>query len=168
MYKNNRIRVVCAMLLGVACLLGTSLDARAPKRISESSGQVGEFSREGEYMKDYFVFKEGRTFHLFYNVGEANDTQDWQEPNSEKAFGHATSTDLVHWEHHPRVMAVIPGTWDRASVWRPARICIIGNGALRIRSLPHLNGQCAIRPDGKIAVTRTSCVTTTSFCCLRW
>lgn len=120
MYKNNRIKGLCALLVGVACLIGASLEARGPQKISENSGQVGEFSREGEYMKDYFVFKEGRTFHLFYNVGEANDTQDWQEPNSEKAFGYATSTDLVHWEHHPRVMAVIPGTWEGQVVSAPS------------------------------------------------
>ena len=68
MCKNNRIKGLCLLLVGVSCLVGTPIDARAPQKISENSGQVGEFSREGEYMKDYFVFKEGRTFHLFYNI----------------------------------------------------------------------------------------------------
>ena len=27
--------------------------------------KIGEFSREGEYVKDYYVFREGETFHLF-------------------------------------------------------------------------------------------------------
>jgi hypothetical protein len=38
-----------------------------------------------------YVFREGDTFHLFYNVGAAGEKQDWQQPDNEKAFGHATS-----------------------------------------------------------------------------
>ncbi len=83
---------------------------------------VGEFSRPGEYMKDYYVFKEGDTFHLFYNVGDAGSTQDWQEPNNEKAFGHATSKDLRNWTHHPRILHVIPGTWEGQVVSAPSII----------------------------------------------
>ena len=84
------------------------------------SRQVGQFSREGEYMKDYFVFKEGDTFHLFYNVGDAGKTQDWQDPRNEKAFGHATSKDLVTWETHERILTAIPGTWEGQVVSAPS------------------------------------------------
>ena len=84
--------------------------------------KVGEFSREGEYMKDYFVYREGDTFHLFYNVGKAGATQDWQEPGNEKAFGHATSKDLKKWEHHPRILEAVPGTWEGAVVSAPSVI----------------------------------------------
>jgi sucrose-6-phosphate hydrolase SacC (GH32 family) len=83
---------------------------------------VGEFSRAGEYMKDYFVYKDGDTFHLFYNVGNAGATQDWQEPGNEKAFGHATSKDLKTWEHHPRILEVVPGTWEGQVVSAPSII----------------------------------------------
>lgn len=85
-------------------------------------GKVGEFSREGEYIKDYYVFREGETFHLFYNVGVAGAKQKWQEPGNEKAFGHATSRDLKTWEHHPRILAVVPGTWEGAVVSAPSVI----------------------------------------------
>jgi predicted GH43/DUF377 family glycosyl hydrolase len=82
--------------------------------------KVGEFSREGEYMKDYFVHREGDTFHLFYNVGRAGEAQDWQAPGNEKAFGHATSKDLKTWKHHPRVLEAIPGTWEGEVVSAPS------------------------------------------------
>jgi hypothetical protein len=84
--------------------------------------KVGEFSREGEYMKDYYVFREGDTYHLFYNVGKASATQEWTEPGNEKAFGHATSKDLKKWEHHPRILEAVPGTWEGEVVSAPSVI----------------------------------------------
>ncbi len=88
----------------------------------EGPRHIGEFSREGEYMKDYYVWKEGDTFHLFYNVGDAGKTQDWQEAGNEKAFGHATSKDFKTWTHHPRVLEVVPGTWEGQVVSAPSII----------------------------------------------
>jgi beta-fructofuranosidase len=85
----------------------------------EEPRQIGEFSRDGEYVKDYYVFKEGDTFHLFYNVGAAGEKQDWQQPGNEKAFGHATSKDLKTWEHHPRILQAVPGTWEGEVVSAP-------------------------------------------------
>ena len=82
---------------------------------------IGEFSCEGEYIKDYFVFKEGDTFHLFYNVGDASPThQNWQDSNNEKAFGHATSKDLKNWQYHPRLLQVIPKSWEGQVVSAPS------------------------------------------------
>lgn len=90
--------------------------------VPKVSSRIGQFERDGEYMKDYYVFKEGGTFHTFYNVGNAGQSQDWQEPGNEKAFGHATSTDLVNWQHHPRVLPVVPGTWEGNVVSAPSII----------------------------------------------
>jgi len=90
--------------------------------VGEEPRHIGEFSRGGEYVKDYYVFKEGDTFHLFYNVGAAGETQDWQEKGNEKAFGHATSKDLKTWEHHPRILEVVPGTWEGEVVSAPSII----------------------------------------------
>ena len=84
--------------------------------------KVGEFSREGEYVKDYYVFREADTFHLFYNVGNAGETQQWFEAGNEKAFGHATSKDLKTWEHHPRVLEAVPGSWEGMVVSAPSII----------------------------------------------
>jgi beta-fructofuranosidase len=84
--------------------------------------KVGEFSRDGEYVKDYYVFREGDTYHLFYNVGTAAEVQNWEQPGNEKAFGHATSKDLKSWEHHPRILPVVPGTWEGEVVSAPSII----------------------------------------------
>lgn len=84
--------------------------------------KIGEFSRDGEYLKDYYVFKEGDTFHLFYNVGNAGESQQWFEAGNEKAFGHATSKDLKTWQHHPRVLNAVPGTWEGMVVSAPSII----------------------------------------------
>ena len=84
--------------------------------------KVGEFSRDGEYVKDYYMFREGDTFHLFYNVGNAGETQQWFEAGNEKAFGHATSKDLKTWEHHPRVLEAVPASWEGMVVSAPSII----------------------------------------------
>ena len=84
--------------------------------------KIGEFSRDGEYVKDYYVFREGDTFHLFYNVGNAGKEQQWFEPGNEKAFGHATSKDLKTWQHHPRILEAVPGTWEGMVVSAPSII----------------------------------------------
>lgn len=97
-------------------LIFSTIVAQENKKLNH----IGEFSREGEYIKDYYIFKEGDTFHLFYNVGDASPTQDWQEPNNEKAFGHATSKDLKTWEHHPRILQVIPKTFEGQVVSAPS------------------------------------------------
>ena len=87
---------------------------------NNSLHHIGQFSNDGEYMKDYYIFKEKETYHLFYNVGVASATQDWQEPNNEKEFGHATSKDLKNWEHHPRILKVIPNSWEGQVVSAPS------------------------------------------------
>ena len=84
--------------------------------------RIGGFSRAGEYLKDYYVYKDDDTFHLFYNVGNAGESQQWFEAGNEKAFGHATSKDLRNWEHHPRVLEVVPGSWEGMVVSAPSII----------------------------------------------
>jgi beta-fructofuranosidase len=73
-------------------------------------------------VKDYYVFLDGDTFHLFYNVGNAGKVQQWFEPGNEKAFGHATSKDLKTWEHHPRILDAIPQSWEGMVVSAPSII----------------------------------------------
>lgn len=81
---------------------------------------IGGFSKDGEYVKDYFIIKEKDSFHLFYNVGDAGATQLWEEPDNEKAFGHATSKDLQTWNHQPRILKVIPNSWEGQVVSAPS------------------------------------------------
>ena len=66
------------------------------------------------------MWKEGGTIHLFYNVGAAAPKQDWQMSGNEKEFGHATTTDLANWKSHPRILRVIPGTWEGEVVSAPS------------------------------------------------
>jgi sucrose-6-phosphate hydrolase SacC (GH32 family) len=95
----------------------SSVEAQENKKLNH----IGEFSREGEYIKDYYVYKEGDTFHLFYNVGNASlITQEWTRPENEKAFGHATSKDLNNWQHHPRILHVVPKSWEGQVVSAPS------------------------------------------------
>lgn len=118
MNKNKFFLFPAAIAIFTTSFLGIC----PPGQGAEEPQHVGEFSRDGEYMKDYYVFKEDNTFHLFYNVGDAGKFQNWQEPRNEKAFGHATSKDLKTWEHHPRVLDVVPGTWEGQVVSAPSII----------------------------------------------
>ncbi|HOX55968.1 MAG TPA: hypothetical protein P5205_03190 [Candidatus Paceibacterota bacterium] len=111
------ISLLSANVLAAENTAGTK--ASVPTQVSRIGG-VGWFERKGEYLKDYYVFKEGKTFHLYYNVGDAGATQDWQEPANEKAFGHATSPDLWEWEHHPRILQVRSNTWEGQVVSAPS------------------------------------------------
>lgn len=104
---------------GVATLGGAIFLSDSP---AQAPRNIGQFSHEGEYVKDYYVYKEGDTYHLFYNVGTASKTQSWEEPGNEKAFGHATSKDLKTWTSHPRVLETIPGTWEGQVVSAPSII----------------------------------------------
>jgi len=101
---------------------GTARKEAVPGPLPGIDRKVGEFSREGEYMKDYYVYREGDTFHLFYNVGIAGASQAWYEAGNEKAFGHATSKDFKNWEHHPRVLEAVPGSWEGMVVSAPSII----------------------------------------------
>lgn len=110
---NLTLNLVLLLFVFSPCRIVKAEETKSPRHI-------GEFSREGEYIKDYFIIKEKDMFHLFYNVGDAGLTQDWQEPNNEKAFGHATSKDLKNWNHHPRILQVIPGSWEGQVVSAPS------------------------------------------------
>lgn len=80
-----------------------------------------EFSHEGFYVKDYFVYRSpiDYTYHLYYNIGKADGKQDWRQPFNEKQFGHATSKDLKNWEIHDTFLTVIPDTWESDVVSAP-------------------------------------------------
>lgn len=47
-------------------------------------------------------------YHVFHQYSPT-----WPEPHAPRGWGHATSRDLVHWEHHG--MAIAPDTPDEAS-----------------------------------------------------
>jgi sucrose-6-phosphate hydrolase SacC (GH32 family) len=82
--------------------------------------RIGHFECAGEYVKDFFVFKNGSDYHLFYNVGTADGKQDWMSPGNEESFGHATSRDLQTWKQHERVMHVQGNGWEGKTVSAPS------------------------------------------------
>jgi hypothetical protein len=86
-----------------------------------SNGHYSEFSHEGFYIKDYFVYRSPKdgVYHLFYNIGKAGPKQNWQDPFNEDQLGHATSKDLKNWEIHDYVLPCIPDSWESSAVSAP-------------------------------------------------
>lgn len=66
---------------------------------------------EGEIMPgdpNGAIWWKGR-YHLFYISQRFQSV----EPTTVHCWGHASSVDLVHWEHHPTALDVAPGDVDR-------------------------------------------------------
>lgn len=86
-----------------------------------SGRYYSEFSHKGFYIKDYFVYQYpiDDVYHLYYNVGNADNKQDWGQPFNEKQFGHATSKDLKTWEIHDYILPVVPESWESDVVSAP-------------------------------------------------
>jgi predicted GH43/DUF377 family glycosyl hydrolase len=59
-------------------------------------------------IKDHSLVRKDGLFHIFY----IRDTD-------ENDFGHATSSDLIHWTIHDPVMGTVPGTWEGSHIWAP-------------------------------------------------
>jgi len=54
------------------------------------------------------IWWKGR-YHLFYIFQREQN----EDPKTVHCWGHVSSTDLVHWEHHPTALDVAPGDPDR-------------------------------------------------------
>ncbi|MFN2366414.1 MAG: hypothetical protein ABR523_08140, partial [Desulfurivibrionaceae bacterium] len=86
-----------------------------------ASGYYSEFSHEGFYLKDYFVYRSpiDQVYHLYYNIGNAGPKQHWRQAFNEKQFGHATSEDLRTWEIHDTILPVVSDSWESDVVSAP-------------------------------------------------
>jgi hypothetical protein len=76
----------------------------------------GSFYPPFRYRPKEFAFTyDAGVFHLFYMRRDkvADDEL------TEKEFGHATSTDLVHWTELDPILHVQPTWWDSSHVWAP-------------------------------------------------
>jgi len=65
------------------------------------------FEDPGFLVKDHSLIYQDGVFHLFYIRGD------------QTAFGHASSTDLTHWQIHDTVMETGPESWDSYQIWAP-------------------------------------------------
>jgi Glycosyl hydrolases family 32 N-terminal domain/FlgD Ig-like domain len=66
--------------------------------------------------KDFSLIKKDGVYHLFYIRRNVNLPTD----QTQKDFGHAISTDLLHWTQAAPVIPVNPDGWDNAHVWAPS------------------------------------------------
>ena len=71
------------------------------------------FVERGHLIKDHALIHDGARFHLFYTRSSLD------EPGSEPSFGHATSADLRHWEHHAPVLSLQETGFADLSLWAP-------------------------------------------------
>jgi beta-fructofuranosidase len=65
--------------------------------------------------KEFAFIRANGLFHLFYMSDNLTVLQD----STEREFGHAVSTDLVHWTQLGAVLHVRPDKWDNFHVWAP-------------------------------------------------
>lgn len=77
---------------------------------------VGQFAEIDGLCVDHALIEVDGIFHIFYIRLKAGFM--WQElPMGD--FGHATSTDLIHWDVQEPVLPTLPGTWENTHVWAP-------------------------------------------------
>ena len=86
---------------------------------------IGRYKVEGEYFKDFFVWPESGTYHMYYNVGFGPDWYSWWISPNENQFGHATSTDFINWTRHADVIPT-EEAWEDPVVTAPS---IVKNGS---------------------------------------
>ncbi|HTT89891.1 MAG TPA: glycoside hydrolase family 32 protein [Acidimicrobiales bacterium] len=71
------------------------------------------FAPKTNWMNDPngLIFWKGR-YHLFYQYNPHGTT-----PYPRVSWGHAASSDLVHWEDHPPALSPTPGSSDQDGCW---------------------------------------------------
>jgi beta-fructofuranosidase len=82
------------------------------------------YHHPGEYITDFCIVQREGIYHLFHIRGER---WSWPVGYREIDLGHATSTDLRHWEPQPPVLPVgEAGAWDECGNWAPDIIEVDG------------------------------------------
>ncbi|UCG53174.1 MAG: family 43 glycosylhydrolase [Candidatus Latescibacterota bacterium] len=94
--------------LAIVALMIAFLPAGHVNALVEFDFEQKFFTEFGLEVKDHSLIRVGSVYHLYYLRGSpAVD------------IGHATSTDLIHWQLEDPVLYVQPGTWDEAALWAP-------------------------------------------------
>lgn len=76
------------------------------------------FCEPDRLVTDHTIIQDGSgLFHVFYTI--AISGQGWPQPGNAIDFGHATSSDLIHWTVEPRVLSILEGTWKDRNLWAP-------------------------------------------------
>jgi len=75
------------------------------------------FSLPDHWVWDFWLADDGSTYHLFYlHAPHALGNPDLRHRNAR--IGHATSSDLVNWTNHGRILDVgPPGSFDDTATW---------------------------------------------------
>ena len=107
------VKVVCAACC--VCVLGGASSAE----FAPTGSPPWDIADPGHFMKDYTIIWAKGALHCFYIRGEAGERQSWEDLPNETDFGHASSTDLEHWQIHEPVLPTRPGTWESRNVWAP-------------------------------------------------
>jgi beta-fructofuranosidase len=106
--------------------------ADAEKSVAAAASRVGSdrlrpafhFLPAGRFMNDpNGCVQFGGVYHMFFQ-----HLPFWGQPNaaSGPGWGHATSRDMVHWQHLPIALMPIPGTYDAEAV--ASGCCVIADG----------------------------------------
>lgn len=90
------------VLLSLIAVLFQSTPARA---LVKFDFEQKYFSEPGEEVLDHFILEQDGVYHLFYLRGDPALN-----------IGHATTTDFIHWQLQPPVLA--PGDFDKR-LWAP-------------------------------------------------
>ena len=96
-------------------LLGVSVFAPPAAAMVRYDFEATMFSEAPQPILDHCVVEQDGLYHLFYLRG-----------NPAVNIGHATTTDFVHWDLEPPVLA--PGTWDSKALWAPYLIPLESGG----------------------------------------
>jgi predicted GH43/DUF377 family glycosyl hydrolase len=100
---------------------------------------MAHFDFEGPVMynpdqdvKDHSLIFVDDIYHIFYIVA------------NERNFGHATSTDLVHWTfHEPVLHKGQPGDWDEKDIWAPCVVPMEGTDGYYLMYYTGVNSSSA-------------------------
>jgi len=73
------------------------------------------FVLPGHNIWDFCIVEQEGLFHIYY----IDVLEDSPSANDSNQLGHASSSDLIHWDVHAPAITVGPGWWEGESVWAP-------------------------------------------------